>query len=76
MSYSPSSASVQVGQQVRWHNNDNIAHTATRTGTGAFDTGSIPANGTSGPIMFTAPGKVDYICTFHPGMVGSLTVTP
>ena len=66
--------SVKVGQQVRWHNADNIAHTATKSG--VFDTGSIPANGTSGPITFSTPGAVDYLCLFHPGMVGSLTVTP
>lgn len=76
MSYSPSSVSVQVGQQVRWHNNDNIAHTATRTGTGAFDTGTIPAGGTSAPITFTTAGAFSYLCAFHPGMVASLTVTP
>jgi len=76
MSYSPASVSVQVGQQVRWHNNDSIAHTATSTKSGVFDTGSIPANGTSGAITFTTPGNVDYLCIFHPGMVGSLTVTP
>ena len=74
MSYSPASVSVQVGQQVRWHNNDNIAHTATRTG--VFDTGTIPAGATSGPVTFTTPGQVDYLCIFHPGMVGGLTVTP
>jgi plastocyanin len=75
MSYSPASVSVQVGQPVRWHNNDNIAHTATQTGVG-FNTGSIPANGTSAPITFTAAGPINYFCAFHPGMVGSLTVTP
>ena len=55
MSYSPASASVQVGQQVRWHNADNIAHTATSTKSGVFDTGPIGANGTSGAITFTTP---------------------
>jgi len=75
MSYSPSAASVQVGQQVRWRNADSIAHTATQTG-GGFDTGSIPPGGTSGPITLTAPGTISYFCGFHPGMVGTLTVTP
>lgn len=74
MSYSPSPVSVQVGQQVRWRNADNIAHTATKNP--VFDTGTIPAGATSGPVTFTTPGQVDYICLFHPGMVGSLTVTP
>jgi plastocyanin len=74
MSYAPSSVSVQVGQQVRWRNADNIAHTATRTG--VFDTGNIPAGATSGPITFSTPGSVPYLCLYHPGMVGSLTVVP
>jgi plastocyanin len=75
MSYSPDPASVQVGQQVRWHNADNIAHTATQTG-GGFDTGNIPAFGTSAPITFTTAGPINYFCAYHSLMKASLTVTP
>jgi plastocyanin len=75
MSFSPSPASVAVGQQIRWHNGDGIVHTATQDG-GGFDTGLIPPGGTSGPITLNAPGSIGYHCAVHPDMVGTLVVTP
>jgi plastocyanin len=75
MSFTPASASVQVGQQVRWHNADAITHTATQDGRG-FDTGFIPPGGTSAPITVTAAGAISYHCAIHPSMVGALNVTP
>ena len=75
MSFTPASASLQVGQQVRWHNADNITHTATQDGRG-FDAGLIPPGGTSAPITVSAAGAVHYHCAIHPSMVGALNVTP
>jgi plastocyanin len=74
-SFSPSPASVTAGQQVRWHNVDSIAHTATQNG-GGFDTGSIAPGATSAPITLTTTGTIGYHCAFHPSMVGTLSVTP
>ena len=70
-SYSPSPGSVRVGQTVAWKNNDSTSHTATGS---SFDTGSIAPGATSRTITFAAAGTVDYHCSFHPSMVGSLTV--
>jgi plastocyanin len=75
MSFSPSTVSVSVGQQVRWHNSDSIAHTATQNG-GAFDTGFISPGQTSAPITLSTPGAIGYHCAIHPSMTGTLTVTP
>jgi plastocyanin len=74
MSFTPASASLQVGQQVRWHNADNITHTATQDGRG-FDSGFIPPGGTSAPITVSAAGAISYHCAIHPSMVGALNVT-
>lgn len=71
-SFSPNPAAVKVGQTVAWRNADSISHTATGTG---FDTGTIPSGRTSAPITFTAAGNLDYHCTIHPSMVGTLSVT-
>ena len=73
-SYSPNPANVQVGQQVRWHNGDSTVHTATQNG-GGFDTGLISAGATSAPITITTAGALNYHCTVHPSMVGTLNVT-
>ncbi len=75
MSFSPSLANVQVGQQIRWHNADSIAHTATQNG-GGFNTASIAPNGTSAPVTVSTTGTIDYFCAIHPSMVGKLNVTP
>jgi len=76
-SYSPSPANVTVDQTVAWRNNDTMAHTATQTGGGGFNTGSIAAGATSTPITITTAGNLDYDCGLHPGqMSGILQVTP
>jgi len=72
MSFSPGPASVKVGQKVAWHNADSITHTATGS---SFDTGPIGGGQTSAPITFSAAGSVDYHCSIHPSMTGTLTVT-
>ena len=74
MSFVPAIASLQVGQQVRWHNADTIVHTATQDG-GGFDTGLIRAGATSAPVTVTTPGTLAYHCEVHPDMVGALSVT-
>ncbi len=75
MSFTPATAILRVGEQVRWHNADTITHTATRNG-GGFDTGFIPPGGTSAPITVTTAGTLSYHCEIHPSMVGALNVTP
>jgi plastocyanin len=72
-SFSPSPASVKVGQTVAWKNADSIVHTATADG-GTFDTGNIAPGATSTPVMMSAAGTFGYHCRIHPSMVGSLSV--
>jgi len=74
MSYSPSSASAQVGQTVIWRNNDSVAHTATADG-GAFNTGLIGPGGQVSVTM-TSAGNFPYHCNVHSGMVANLSVSP
>jgi plastocyanin len=71
-SFSPNPAAVKVGQRVAWRNADSTSHTATSS---TFDTGAIGSGQTSAPVTVTAAGNVDYHCTIHPTMVGTLTVT-
>lgn len=75
-SYSPSPATVSVGQSVAWKNGDTVAHTATQDGSGGFDTGSIAPGATSAPITMATAGTLTYHCSIHPSMTGTLTVNP
>jgi len=57
---------------VTWTNQDSALHTATADN-GSFDTGIIPidANAT---VKITGSGKLEYHCTIHPWMQGTITV--
>ncbi|HKC12434.1 MAG TPA: plastocyanin/azurin family copper-binding protein, partial [Vicinamibacteria bacterium] len=75
MSFSPNPANVRVGQQVVWHNGDSITHTGTQNG-GGFDTGAVGPGTTSKAITISAAGTINYHCSIHSSMVGTLNVTP
>ena len=70
--YSPNPIVLAVGGTATWKNNDNVAHTASAND-GTWDSGSI-APGASFSRTFPAAGSFPYKCTFHPGMVGTVTV--
>ena len=70
--YAPNPITVAVGGTVTWTNNDTTSHTATATN-GAFSSGTIAPNGKFS-MTFPTAGSFPYRCTFHPGMVGTVTV--
>jgi Cupredoxin-like domain len=63
---------AEVGQSVRWTNQDGAAHTVTADD-GAFDSGSL-AGGKSFSFAFDRVGTYAYHCNIHPGMKGTVTV--
>lgn len=70
----PADLKVRPGATVTVVNEDSVAHTATATDGGAFDTGEI-AGGRS--ATFTAPdkpGTYSFFCSLHPQMKATLTV--
>jgi plastocyanin len=73
-SFTPNPANVQVGQTVAWRNIDSITHTATQDG-GGFNTGGIAGGATSAPVTMGSVGNLDYHCSIHPSMTGTLNVT-
>jgi plastocyanin len=69
-SFTPASLEVAVGDTVTFENEGAIAHTVTGDD---FDSGSLAPGET---FTFTASkaGTVSYVCTFHPGMQGTIEV--
>jgi plastocyanin len=63
-----------VGKTVQFINLDEEPHTATAT-EGAFDSKALDTNQTWN-YTATKPGTYPYICSVHPFMKGTLTVTP
>lgn len=70
MKYDAATLAVTVGDTVEWTNNDLMPHTVTSS---TFDSKSIAPHGTWSYVAST-PGEFAYTCTFHPTMVGTLTV--
>jgi plastocyanin len=72
--YAPATLTVKSGASVTFTNSDGTNHTATATGGGAFDTGTI-APGASKTVSLNTPGTFAYVCNFHPFMHGTIRVT-
>ena len=73
-SYSPATLEVAKGDTVTFTNDGGIAHTVTAASGAQFDSGSLAPGAT---FEFTAEkaGTVSYVCTFHPGMQGTIEVS-
>jgi plastocyanin len=74
MAFSPASYSVKAGITVTWTNNDNMTHTVTANDS-SFYSGNITV-GSSYSKTFSVAGTCPYHCTIHPGMKGTIVVTP
>ena len=72
--FAPKDATAKVGQTVRWVNQDSAPHDATDEKTGQFKSDQF-AKGESYEFTPKKAGKIVYVCTLHPGMDGTLTVT-
>jgi plastocyanin len=66
----PPRVTVAVGDTLTWVNEDIVPHTATAA-TGAWDSGTIAAKGRA-TIVIRASGRVEYRCTLHPSMRGTV----
>jgi plastocyanin len=74
IAFSPTSATVKVGQKVTWTNDDSVDHNVTAQSGADFKSKNF---GSGGTFSFTPDkaGTINYVCTIHPGMKATLTVT-
>lgn len=72
--FEPANLAIAVGKTVQFINLDEEPHTATATD-GGFDSKALDTNQTWN-YSATMPGTYPYICSVHPFMKGTLTVTP
>ncbi|MCX5275380.1 cupredoxin domain-containing protein [Streptomyces virginiae] len=73
--FSPADLQVRPGAKVTVVNRDSASHTVTATGDKPFDTGTISGGATATFTAPSTPGSYSYLCTIHPNMKGTLTVT-
>jgi plastocyanin len=74
IAFAPKDTTVKVGQKVQWENEDTVAHNVTATSGATFKSSNF---GKGGSFSFTPTkaGTIKYVCTIHPGMDATLTVT-
>jgi plastocyanin len=64
---------VKPHQAVEFVNEDAVAHTVTATQGARFDSGALGRH--AGYIVVPKrPGTIDYVCSIHPGMRGTITI--
>ncbi|MEP6594187.1 MAG: cupredoxin family copper-binding protein [Acidobacteriota bacterium] len=73
MTFQPDVLTVASGDTVVWVNKDLVAHTATASTAGGFDSKLI-APDTSWKLTVRKKGEFAYTCTYHPTMKGTLRV--
>ena len=72
--FDPQEATAGVGQEVCWVNEDTIEHNAVAE-QGADFKSELFGKGKTFTTTLDAPGTIQYVCTVHPGMTGTLEVT-
>lgn len=74
--YMPKDLAVEAGTTVTWTNNDAILHTVTTSGDApdTFDL-QLEDKGVTASFTFDEPGTYTYICSVHPGMQATVTVS-
>ncbi len=73
LTFSPASVKAKLGQVIKWTNTGTVAHTITLQANCLTDSEVQP--GATWEVKFTQPGMYSYRCDYHPGMVGTVTVT-
>lgn len=74
--YHPGALTIAAGDTVTWTNLDSVAHDVTVTRGPALFHSPMLSQGQSWSYTFTAAGPYNYICSVHPDMAATLTVTP
>jgi len=72
MKFNPLSATVKLGQTLKWVNDDLVPHTVTSTH-GDFDSKEI-SPGQNWSFKVKKLGRFEYLCAFHPTMRASFLV--
>jgi plastocyanin/mono/diheme cytochrome c family protein len=72
--FTPATLTVKAGATVTWINKDPFPHNVSSP-RGGFRSGDLDAD-TRWQFHAASPGTFPYVCTLHPGMKGTLVVTP
>ena len=74
IAFDPKAVTVKVGQKITWTNDDSTDHNVTANSGPDFKSDNFGKGGTFS-FTPTKAGTIKYVCTIHPGMDATLTVT-
>jgi len=72
--FAPKDIQAKVGQKITFTNQDSAPHTATATAGAKFDSGQLD-QGKSFSYTAKKAGTIQFVCSFHPNMTGTITVS-
>jgi len=74
IAFDPKAVTVKVGQKVTWTNDDSVDHNVTSQSGETIKSDNF---GKGATFSFTPKkaGTIKYVCTIHPGMTATLTVS-
>jgi plastocyanin len=72
ITFVPSQLTIKVGTKVTWTNSEDIAHNVVAAD-GSWSSDSLN-NGQTFSKVFDKTGTFQYVCSFHPGMNGTIIV--
>jgi plastocyanin len=79
IAFDPNSITIKKGTTVKWTNEDSVGHDVTKTGGVGPDFSSGSAGGLNQGDTYEekikTPGEIEYVCTVHPNMTGTIKVT-
>jgi amicyanin len=73
--YSPAALTIKKGETVTWTNQDTVRHDVRVTSGPVTFTSALLGKGESFSHTFDQVGTYEYICSPHPYMKGTVTVT-
>jgi plastocyanin len=72
LQFAPAELEVQRGDTVTWRNSDIVPHTSASR-EARWDSGNVPVD-SSFSVVLDRAGTFDYVCDYHPGMIGRIVV--
>lgn len=72
--FDPQEVQGEVGQKVTWVNEDDAPHNAVQQNGEELKTKTFEKGG-SDSVTLEKPGTIEYICTVHPQMKGTIEVS-
>ena len=74
ISFDPKSVTAKVGDTIKWENYDTVDHNVVAESGEDFKSDNFGKGGEF-EYKLDKAGTIKYVCTIHPGMEGTITVT-